>query len=343
MSIREPRPADTIGTSRVREHLMTDLHVARLQPGQRVPSVRRMAQLTGLDRKTVHRAYVRLAAEGLLVARPGSGTYLAPTPRGAAAAAAPEAPRLLAAVERALDDAKALGLDPAAFARFLQRMAERRLHHVRIGVLGENWEQLGLVARDVEAALGAIVRPMLIESLTGPEHPPVASFHGLVATDDTVQEARKIIGADGPPVYGVAVDPALANAAVRQARLGPVLFVVRDLRFEPYIKRMLARLEVPANIIERIRFCDPTGIDRAVSQIRGAGALFVSRLVETEVGRRIPSGWRRLPPAPFIDAASLELLRARVTLADVEREGPLAGLAGAAAAKGAERRPEAQH
>ncbi|HNX19270.1 MAG TPA: DUF4157 domain-containing protein, partial [Acidobacteriota bacterium] len=146
------------------------------------------------------------------------------------------------------------------------------------------------------------------------------------------------------PLVGTFIlDPALANAAVRQARLGPVLFVVRDLRFEPYIKRMLARLEVPANIIERIRFCDPTGIDRAVSQIRGAGALFVSRLVETEVGRRIPSGWRRLPPAPFIDAASLELLRARVTLADVEREGPLAGLAGAAAAKGAERRPEAQH
>ena len=42
-----------------------------------MPSVRRLADMTGMNRKTVHRAYTRLAAEGLLDLRPGSGTFIA--------------------------------------------------------------------------------------------------------------------------------------------------------------------------------------------------------------------------------------------------------------------------
>src|SRR5437870_3430138 len=63
------------GTERVREHLMTSLHLGRLRPGDRVVSVRRLADITGLNRKTVHRAYLALVKEGVLDARPGAGTF----------------------------------------------------------------------------------------------------------------------------------------------------------------------------------------------------------------------------------------------------------------------------
>src|SRR5258706_16193330 len=65
------------GTERVREHLMTSLHLGRLRPGDRVASVRRLADITGLNRKTVHRAYGALVKEGFLDVRPGAGTFVA--------------------------------------------------------------------------------------------------------------------------------------------------------------------------------------------------------------------------------------------------------------------------
>ena len=49
------------GTDRVRHELLIALHFGKLSPGDQVPSVRRLADRTGMNRKTVHRAYTRLA------------------------------------------------------------------------------------------------------------------------------------------------------------------------------------------------------------------------------------------------------------------------------------------
>jgi DNA-binding transcriptional regulator YhcF (GntR family) len=65
------------GVDRVRAQILTALHFGRLGPGDRAPSVRRLADQTGMNRKTVHRAYRKLASEGLLDLRPGSGTFIA--------------------------------------------------------------------------------------------------------------------------------------------------------------------------------------------------------------------------------------------------------------------------
>ncbi|VXC61384.1 aminotransferase-like domain-containing protein [Sphingomonas sp. 8AM] len=75
-----------------------DRIVARtLTPGARLPSIRAMASTSGVARSTVVDAYDRLAAEGVIRARPGSGFYVA----------APLAPltldRLVAPPEREVD------------------------------------------------------------------------------------------------------------------------------------------------------------------------------------------------------------------------------------------------
>ncbi|MET0429047.1 MAG: winged helix-turn-helix domain-containing protein, partial [Microvirga sp.] len=49
----------------------------RLVPGVRIPSVRAFAGTMGVSKSTVVEAYERLAAEGAVVARPGSGFYVA--------------------------------------------------------------------------------------------------------------------------------------------------------------------------------------------------------------------------------------------------------------------------
>ncbi|QJU58040.1 PLP-dependent aminotransferase family protein [Sphingomonas sp. AP4-R1] len=88
--------ADT-RTGRVMEAIRDRIERRSLTPGARLPSVRAMADSSGFSKSTVVEAYARLAAEGVIRPRSGSGFYVA----------APLAPlaldRLGAEVDREVD------------------------------------------------------------------------------------------------------------------------------------------------------------------------------------------------------------------------------------------------
>jgi DNA-binding transcriptional regulator YhcF (GntR family) len=56
--------------------LMTN---GRLRPGEQLPSVRRLAEVAGVNVNTVRAVYERLEGEGFVVSRQGRGTYVAET------------------------------------------------------------------------------------------------------------------------------------------------------------------------------------------------------------------------------------------------------------------------
>src|SRR4029453_19473510 len=103
------------GLERVRAQLITSRHLGNLRPGDRVPSVRRLADLTGMNRKTVHRAYQTLAEEGLLRLRPGSGTLLS---SGRGGEERPSSEELLRMANRWRAEAMAFGVAPEILASF---------------------------------------------------------------------------------------------------------------------------------------------------------------------------------------------------------------------------------
>jgi GntR family transcriptional regulator/MocR family aminotransferase len=77
---------------RLHQQLKAAIVGGRLKPGTRLPSSRASAELFGMARTTVVGVYDRLLEEGYLVARHGSGTYVAdrhPAPQGAGAGDAP--------------------------------------------------------------------------------------------------------------------------------------------------------------------------------------------------------------------------------------------------------------
>src|SRR6187399_3719302 len=55
-----------------------DSEARRLPPGARMPSVRRLMEQYRVSPGTVRLAMARLAADGVIVARPGHGTFVAP-------------------------------------------------------------------------------------------------------------------------------------------------------------------------------------------------------------------------------------------------------------------------
>ena len=73
----------------------------RLQPGEELPTIRALAERLVINPNTVVHAYAALAAEGVVVCRQGSGTYVAVTttprrsPRQAAQSLTPKVDSLL--------------------------------------------------------------------------------------------------------------------------------------------------------------------------------------------------------------------------------------------------------
>ena len=77
-----PDAAPENGQRRTRTEQVMDLIHQRIErrmlvPGARLPSVRAMADSTGFSKSTIVEAYDRLAAEGVIRARPGAGFYVA--------------------------------------------------------------------------------------------------------------------------------------------------------------------------------------------------------------------------------------------------------------------------
>lgn len=295
------------GLTKVRTHLMTSLHLGRLKPGDRVPSVRRMAALTGLNRKTVHRAYIKLSGEGFLQTRQGSGTYLTDDSRSPLERPAPR--RLLDAVTRCRDEARALGLTANGFARFLTQFVGEGLEHVEFAIVECNREQTGMIARDVKAALRCKVRPVLLEELTADVRTALAGVQAVITTDCHRQEVQGLVAPFDLPLYRVALDPEFSQTLIQRARLGTVLMVVKDPQFEGPWRRLMKQLRVSNELGERFSFVEPRGLIAALRAQRGRPSIFVSPLVEAEIQAGLFDPSMAIPAMRYLETPSLERLK----------------------------------
>lgn len=98
--------------AQLRQQILARVAEGELAPGDRLPTVRRLAGDLGLAPNTVARAYRELEADGVLEGRGRAGTFVrASVTQGRAAPAAASA---RAAAQRYADATRSLGLDPAA-------------------------------------------------------------------------------------------------------------------------------------------------------------------------------------------------------------------------------------
>jgi DNA-binding transcriptional regulator YhcF (GntR family) len=73
-----PDPAARVAdvANRIKDRIFSSLHLGRVQHGDRLPSIRQMAEQLDVDHRIVARAYQRLENEGLVEIRGRSGIYL---------------------------------------------------------------------------------------------------------------------------------------------------------------------------------------------------------------------------------------------------------------------------
>jgi GntR family transcriptional regulator len=97
-----------------------------LKPGDKVPSVRELAVLLGVNPNTILRVYEKLTAEGYLERRHGSGTFIADKlPMNQLA---PETGQYEEELEQIIRQGRMLGLDEQTLQSMFIRLLEKTNH-----------------------------------------------------------------------------------------------------------------------------------------------------------------------------------------------------------------------
>jgi GntR family transcriptional regulator len=91
------------------EQVRRALRLGRLEPGDRLPTVREVAAAVAVNPNTVLKAYRELEHEGLVEGRPGQGTYVV---RSLSGPSPQTLDRLRTSLESWVDKARAAGLEP---------------------------------------------------------------------------------------------------------------------------------------------------------------------------------------------------------------------------------------
>lgn len=305
----------------VREILLTALHFGRFKPGDRAPSVRRMAVMTGLNRKTIHRAYKELAEEGMLRVQWGSGTFFTEDAWPTAERVSPN--ELLSAVATFREQAARLGFGARDYSRFLSQFLGEGAIRARLGICECNEEQIGLIRRETEHALGRTTRRIDLNAWReDPSH--VRQVDAIVTTDCHRNEVCDLAGPLGIPVYRIALSKDFTRNLVKQAERRPLLIVVSDDRYGPIFRRMLERLGVAESTLRNLHVVSAREAVGEAMRMMGRGAVYVSPLVADRtrdhdaIAAVHRCGLVDVDPGNYLSDVSMERLRAQVSLLELE-------------------------
>ena len=177
-----------------------------LQPGERLPALRELARDLGVNLNTMRAVVARLAQEGLLVARHGSGTFVAADPprqpgldavlstARKAAATAGISPRELAVALWAADGGESAADEEATARRRVREeigALERLLAHhaIRAASPGPNDTRAPRVLTLEELE---VQRDHLLDRLTASPEPPDAPIPGATSAATPARPRRPI-------------------------------------------------------------------------------------------------------------------------------------------------------
>ncbi|HSJ14897.1 MAG TPA: GntR family transcriptional regulator [Longimicrobiales bacterium] len=154
----------------LRDRIVTGIFLGNWRPGERLPSIRDVAEAEGVDRKTAAAAYRRLEEEGLVRVRARSGVYLRPD--------AP--PRLIGPLERlhlrwlrnTYESGRDLGLDTPTMLRLLHAIAE--VETAAVPVIDADMTFAEQIADELRTRAG--VRAVAVGALRGEEAARAATF-----------------------------------------------------------------------------------------------------------------------------------------------------------------------
>lgn len=284
----------------VRRRVLAGMRHGGIRRGDRLPSVRMVADELGADARHVLAAYRELAREGLVELRPRSGIYAAVGP-----IAGDGPPPVSWAVDVFLD---AIGreLPAPAAVEWLRRSLETL--RLRVLVVARTADQRAGISRELRVNYGLETDELDLDDFVA-GHEATADAERLlrradlvVTTEGGADLVEPVAHAAGRPVVLASVRPDLVGDEWRSLLQGPVFVVVTDRRFGELVGEYLAGVPGSHNVRTIV-----AGED-SLEPITEDAAVYATTSARARLGDvRLPG--RLLPPARIFSAeSSRELL-----------------------------------
>jgi DNA-binding transcriptional regulator YhcF (GntR family) len=151
----------------LRDRIVTGLYFGNWQPGERLPSIRDIADAESVDRKTAAAAYHRLEEEGLVEVKARSGVFLRDEQANGGSRNGTSGP--LEKLQRrwlknTYDGARALGLDTRTVLRLFQAVSE--VEATTVPVVEEDPATARTIAEELRDCVGIDARPMSLSDIS---------------------------------------------------------------------------------------------------------------------------------------------------------------------------------
>jgi DNA-binding transcriptional regulator YhcF (GntR family) len=255
-----PRKAGSIVIDRLRDRILLGRYFGQWDAGDRLPSVREVAALEDVDRKTAAAAYRRLREEGLVRVEPRSGVYLRED--GRPDGMDPLGRLHLQWLEQTLASAAELGLDSEGIRRLFQGLAtvEKR----RIPVIDDDADHARIIAEELAQRTGfefaAIESSRIPHRLATLREAPLVVATPLGA--GRLSSIRSRI-----PLVRATLSPALLGEVLTASARGPVRVVVGTDSLRHELESALERglVEEPEHVTV-IRASTPAEVEAACEE-----------------------------------------------------------------------------
>lgn len=258
---------------RLRQEILSGLHLGRLAPSTRLPSTRAVAAELGVDPRRVARAYRDMVVDGLVDLRPRSGFYVAGNGNG-------RHPALSAFARWAVDtfiEASDRDVRPIDLAEELRAcLSSRRFSAACVEC---NEDQMHGMAEELRLDYGFTTHTVPLDRVNDADARTVLEgVDALVTTSFHAAEVRRLARELGKPSIAVAIRPELRQWMQGALAQSDVYFVAADDRFAGKAATMFAgaggrhgiRVVVAGrDDVEAIPLNAPTYVTRRAREILG--------------------------------------------------------------------------
>jgi len=247
--------AGAIILDRLRERIVSGIYFGLWRPGERLPSIREIADAEGVDRKTAAAAYRRLEREGLVRVHPRSGVYL--RTQRALEASTPLEKLYRRWLENTYARASALGLRTNTILHLVTATAE--IERLRIPVVEQDWPQADTIAAELRDRAGINATPIPLSSLSR-EDPTWTDAPFVITTP----YCRNAVTALDPakPIVEATLAPETVRELKERLREGELVIVVSNdsvaTKLRPFITNGTG------GIINIVTAIDPTQVSTSI-------------------------------------------------------------------------------
>lgn len=259
--------AGGIIVDQLRDRILSGMYLGQWRPGERLPSIRDVADAEQVDRKTAAAAYRRLQREGLVDVRARSGVYLREDTHPRAVGPLQRLERQW--LENTYESGHEIGLDTHGMIRLLGAVAtiEKRA----VPVIESDWTQAEALANELRERVGIRTVPFVVAQVE-PRDRVIADAPFFVTTP--FARTRITEFATGRAVVQLILARDLFEQIANRVPSGLVLIVAPSEEVASKVRRALDR-GVLGGDAANARIVVPSDPDRLYEVARDASCIFL--------------------------------------------------------------------